>query len=249
MEVPAELLSAMSSEFKELTKDVTSACKLAIGATPGCATSDNLDDYSESPKVAYYDMVKTKHGGSFYTLRTITDFLDVLSFLKNNIIRKTIAADAILVMQNVPGACISWYYLDDEGDINIFHVPIISKLCTNQLIQLKMTEYKISDSGWYRNLRSLDFNPGQHNPHGQIKIKTNMGVNNLYKCPKTGLPYAPCRVCKEAVKTWRCSGCNLVNYCSKECQKKDWKTHKAICKNVGGAFPRRHIIMSNREDG
>lgn len=223
----------MSSEFKELTKDVTSACKLAIGATPGCATLDDLDDYNVSLKVSYYDLVKTKHGGIFYKLRTITDFFDVLSFLKNNLIRETIAADAILVMQNVPGACMSWYYRDEEGDINIFHVPIISKLCTNQLIQLKMTEYKISDSGWYRNLRSLDLNPGQRKPHEEVQIKTSVGcVDNLYKCPKTGLPYDPCYVCKGAVKTWRCSGCSLVNYCSKECQKKDWKAHKATCKKI-----------------
>ncbi|KAF1362388.1 hypothetical protein EJ07DRAFT_174795 [Lizonia empirigonia] len=28
-----------------------------------------------------------------------------------------------------------------------------------------------------------------------------------------------------------CGGCQLVQYCSKECQKADWKRHKAICKS------------------
>ena len=31
-------------------------------------------------------------------------------------------------------------------------------------------------------------------------------------------------------KLERCSGCKLVYYCSRECQKRDWKEHKAHCK-------------------
>ena len=29
--------------------------------------------------------------------------------------------------------------------------------------------------------------------------------------------------------TLRCSKCKKVYYCSKECQKSDWKTHKLSC--------------------
>ena len=29
-----------------------------------------------------------------------------------------------------------------------------------------------------------------------------------------------------------CSRCQLVSYCSRECQKKDWKTHKKVCKTL-----------------
>ena len=32
------------------------------------------------------------------------------------------------------------------------------------------------------------------------------------------------------VKLDRCSVCRLVYYCSKECQKQDWKAHKQCCK-------------------
>ncbi|CAL4060328.1 unnamed protein product, partial [Meganyctiphanes norvegica] len=33
------------------------------------------------------------------------------------------------------------------------------------------------------------------------------------------------------VYLWRCSGCQLVSYCSKRCQKADWKMmHKFLCK-------------------
>ena len=28
---------------------------------------------------------------------------------------------------------------------------------------------------------------------------------------------------------WKCSGCNLVQYCNKSCQKKHWHSHKVIC--------------------
>ena len=43
-----------------------------------------------------------------------------------------------------------------------------------------------------------------------------------------------CSVCsKEASK--KCSKCKLQFYCSKQCQKEDWKNHKAICKEVSKA--------------
>ncbi|KAH8824954.1 hypothetical protein DL96DRAFT_1611382 [Flagelloscypha sp. PMI_526] len=42
-----------------------------------------------------------------------------------------------------------------------------------------------------------------------------------------------CFVCKktesEGLKLLRCSRCRTVPYCSKECQKADWKSHKGIC--------------------
>ncbi len=30
----------------------------------------------------------------------------------------------------------------------------------------------------------------------------------------------------------RCSGCQLVRYCSRDCQKQHWKEHKALCMSV-----------------
>jgi hypothetical protein len=52
---------------------------------------------------------------------------------------------------------------------------------------------------------------------------------------------ASCQVCEkgmaEGLKLSFCSACRSVSYCSRECQKADWKTHKVICKelNVGDA--------------
>ena len=40
-----------------------------------------------------------------------------------------------------------------------------------------------------------------------------------------------CSVCHKVGKNQRCSKCQRVWYCSKECQKKDWSSHKKTCKN------------------
>lgn len=58
---------------------------------------------------------------------------------------------------------------------------------------------------------------------------------------------ASCHLCgkeeSDELKLLRCGGCRSVCYCSKECQKKDWKTqHKAVCKqlSVGDAKQPMH---------
>lgn len=40
-----------------------------------------------------------------------------------------------------------------------------------------------------------------------------------------------CRACTET-KTQVCGHCGLVRYCSKECQKEDWKDHKEVCQVI-----------------
>jgi hypothetical protein len=44
-----------------------------------------------------------------------------------------------------------------------------------------------------------------------------------------------CFTCKAHTVVKCCSKCQAVQYCSKSCQKKDWKQHKQICQflNVG----------------
>lgn len=39
-----------------------------------------------------------------------------------------------------------------------------------------------------------------------------------------------CSICSKEGEMKRCSGCKMVFYCSPECQMKDWKSHKLICK-------------------
>jgi hypothetical protein len=38
----------------------------------------------------------------------------------------------------------------------------------------------------------------------------------------------PCRVCHK-LTDFKCSGCSMQYYCSRECQKSDWKRHKQQC--------------------
>lgn len=38
-----------------------------------------------------------------------------------------------------------------------------------------------------------------------------------------------CASCNALNAKFRCSSCKSVNYCSKECQASDWRTHKSEC--------------------
>jgi len=52
------------------------------------------------------------------------------------------------------------------------------------------------------------------------------------KWTKTITTIRRCQYCfKSDDKLSKCSSCNVVHYCSKECQKGDWKTHKEYCKS------------------
>lgn len=51
-----------------------------------------------------------------------------------------------------------------------------------------------------------------------------------------------CVLCKTvcaATSASLCSGCKAVRYCSRECQKQDWKEHKEICKAI-----RRLVVLA-----
>jgi hypothetical protein len=34
------------------------------------------------------------------------------------------------------------------------------------------------------------------------------------------------------IKLLKCGGCKKVEYCGRECQRKDWKTHKKVCRSL-----------------
>ncbi|KAG6919771.1 hypothetical protein DXG01_001610 [Tephrocybe rancida] len=63
-----------------------------------------------------------------------------------------------------------------------------------------------------------------------IGSRLRQGLDNMLKpatapevCNACGKPGQP--------RLMQCSVCALVKYCSKECQKKDWKLHRVACKN------------------
>lgn len=52
------------------------------------------------------------------------------------------------------------------------------------------------------------------------------------KWTKSNTPIRRCQYCfKTDEKLSKCSGCKVVHYCSKECQKQGWKIHKVYCKS------------------
>lgn len=44
---------------------------------------------------------------------------------------------------------------------------------------------------------------------------------------------ARCNACKKEASDLKfCTGCNVIKYCDKDCQKADWKSHKKTCKKT-----------------
>jgi hypothetical protein len=48
--------------------------------------------------------------------------------------------------------------------------------------------------------------------------------------------HSTCQTCKKPQAKHKCSVCRFARYCSKECQKKDWKNHKKTCREVVDTF-------------
>lgn len=41
-----------------------------------------------------------------------------------------------------------------------------------------------------------------------------------------------CGFCNKKTPKYRCSGCNLMQYCSETCSRRDWPQHKKICQSL-----------------
>ena len=59
-------------------------------------------------------------------------------------------------------------------------------------------------------------------------------INQLkqYVKRKLNLFNDACQVCGKAEKLSACSGCKLIKYCSKDCQKDNWPRHKKLCPSL-----------------
>jgi len=86
----------------------------------------------------------------------------------------------------------------------------------------------------------------EQNYHGYGKYSKNSRTIHLGKwkngCPKSN-PYF-CSFCnkKSNVKFKTCAECRLVVYCDKQCQSKDWKCHKDLCKFIGDFHSKKNHI-------
>ena len=55
--------------------------------------------------------------------------------------------------------------------------------------------------------------------------------------------------CKSYEVSYKCGNCKCVSYCSRECQKADWKTHKLVCNQLSNKFTtksdRKNLLYHN----
>jgi hypothetical protein len=51
-----------------------------------------------------------------------------------------------------------------------------------------------------------------------------------------------CMFCKKDPSPHMCSGCSVACYCSQECQKRHWKSHKPICSKLKNAETELHAL-------
>ena len=57
-----------------------------------------------------------------------------------------------------------------------------------------------------------------------------------------------CEECGDAA-TFRCSKCKIAWYCSRDCQLRQWKKHKPICKLFTEAKAREEEANANMKQG
>jgi hypothetical protein len=66
-------------------------------------------------------------------------------------------------------------------------------------------------------------------------------IDALERTPKAG----KCQTCRKELpvsQLKQCSRCGRVEYCGRECQKSDWKTHKILCRQLSRQSPRRSCV-------
>ncbi len=227
-------MQAMNSTFEEakkrisplregFPKDVTYACEAAADISPRI-----FHKYGLIPKDIYFNLIKAKHNSFMIFPEHIANFSDAsLSSLKKRK-RKSIASDVTSTIQNTPSYWANLCYLDAKFFVNIFHVSPMEKNYKGPVI-VNISRYDTSKNKFKRHIFSARMIVKQRN----FDLGSESMPRELYTCPKTGLCYPPCLVCKTTkAKTKRCSKCVSAYYCSSKCQKEDWKNHKALCKRV-----------------
>lgn len=70
--------------------------------------------------------------------------------------------------------------------------------------------------------------PNEFNEERTKHIYGNLPRSEVFVYKETGV----CNQCGKFPCLKRCSGCQMVYYCDKNCQKKDWKTHKPHCYKI-----------------
>lgn len=69
---------------------------------------------------------------------------------------------------------------------------------------------------------------------GRCEMQARTEIQKLMEGAGTGDEgeILTCKVCGRVEGAQRCSRCRAVSYCTKTCQKADWKMHKLVCRAV-----------------
>ncbi len=177
-----------------------------------------------------YFMEKAKHNTFMFRSVSSAKILhDTLSFLKKDN-REAVAENIISNAENAPDSY-SFCCLCDKNRMIVWVFPSIGEFNEDK-INAELILYALFPGTYARKAVTLKGMPFEkyHVIKKKIKCITTSKDEGLYRCPKSGFLYPPCCVCGTLKsKTKRCSKCRVVYYCSKTCQKKDWKTHKTEC--------------------
>lgn len=117
------------------------------------------------------------------------------------------------------------YFVYKGNTVHIYNTISCKKITTIQANKNKtITESKLL--GDFMMIGYKDQSSEMYNIH------TKEIIDESFKSVKNGFVYVPpglCNTCfQEATK--KCGRCKNVYYCSRECQRKDWKSHKKNCK-------------------
>merc|ERR1711964_404288 len=125
---------------------------------------------------------------------------------------------------------------DSEQEINLSSLPSSRELVRS------VSAPQLTNSLRRRRGRSqIPQNPDRA-PVGSLRRTHSVPLNNESRESKSRARTAnrepqhdtigTCAGCNKSNGVWFCKGCNAVMYCSRECQKSHWKTHKPHCKKV-----------------
>jgi len=206
---------------------------LAFASSYEAIDSKWFDEIDAFTAQMFFIVEKAKHHGFWHGLRFIGENSNISLLFPKKYRDKFATSRIISAILEISCSCTNWYYLDNKGIPYIFQIPLTEKSCIDKSVSVVYMRFEILSNGCglMKKYTTL-YNPTKKTYSTATHVHEKY-MSNLYRCPKTGLSYPPCNTCSTMkVKTKRCGGCVLVSYCSKKCQKKDWKTHKAICKKT-----------------